>query len=158
MAPSFISINTAQGLHDIYGHGKRLKKADFYNAFPAIKGVYNTHNVIDKVVHGRKRRVLSQALSDNALKGMEDVMLLHVRQLCVVLTGGSSENKGSGKAGVHNMGDLFSYLTYDVMGELCFGKSFDMLISNARRQMVNLVDQAAHRHYVVSAYLTVRFA
>ena len=31
--------------------------------------------------------MLSQAFSDNALKGMEDVMLLHVRQLCAVLAG-----------------------------------------------------------------------
>lgn len=140
-----------QGLYDIYGHGKRLKKADFYNAFPAIKGVYNTHNAIDKVVHGRKRRVLSQAFSDHALKGMEDVMLLHVRQLCAVLSGEFSDGKKDGGKGVVcNMGDLFSYLTYDVMGELCFGKSFDMLISKTRRQMVELVDKAAHRHYVVS--------
>lgn len=128
-----------------------MKKADFYNAFPAIKGVYNTHNAIDKVVHGRKRRVLSQAFSDHALKGMEDVMLLHVRQLCAVLSGEFPDAKiDGGKSVICNMGDLFSYLTYDVMGELCFGKSFDMLISNTRRQMVELVDRAAHRHYVVS--------
>lgn len=155
VAPNFISINSAQGLHEIYGHGKRLKKADFYNAFPAIKGVYNTHNVIDKMVHGRKRRVLSQAFSDHALKGMEDVMLLHVRQLCSVLAGESPEVEMDGKSDygvLCNMGDLFSYLTYDVMGELCFGKSFDMLTSNVSRQMVKLVDQAAYRHYVVSLY------
>lgn len=150
VAPNFVSVNSAQGLHDIYGHGKRLRKADFYNAFPAIKGVYNTHNVIDKVVHGRKRRVLSQALSDNALKEMEDVILLHVRQLCAVMAGDLPQEKTGGNGFVFNMGDLFSYLTYDVMGELCFGKSFDMLISGARRQMVQLVDEAAHRHYVVS--------
>lgn len=151
VAPNFVSVNSAQGLHDIYGHGKRLRKADFYNAFPAIKGVYNTHNVIDKVVHGRKRRVLSQALSDNALKEMEDVILLHVRQLCAVMAGETEEKTAAAANGmVFNVGDLFSYLTYDVMGELCFGKSFDMLISGARRQMVNLVDEAAHRHYVVS--------
>jgi cytochrome P450 len=85
VAPNFVSINTVHGLHDIYGHGRRFKKADFYNSFPAIKGVYNTHNAIDKTMHGRKRRVLSQAFSDHALKGMEDVMLLHIRQLCTIL-------------------------------------------------------------------------
>ena len=155
VAPNFVSVNSAQGLQDIYGHGKRLRKADFYNAFPAIKGVYNTHNVIDKVVHGRKRRVLSQALSDNALKEMEDVILLHVRQLCAVMAGEPPEKKNTegGNGLVCNVGDLFSYLTYDVMGELCFGKSFDMLISETRRQMVNLVDEAAHRHYVCGLWM-----
>ncbi|KAF9886243.1 hypothetical protein FE257_011856 [Aspergillus nanangensis] len=156
VAPNFVSVNTAQGLHDIYGHGKRFKKADFYNAFPAIKGVYNTHNVIDKTVHGRKRRVLSQAFSDHALKSMEDVMLLHVRQLCAGLIGsanGDAHVVQEQKGVVHNMGDLFSYLTYDVMGELCFGKSFDMLVSSGKRKMIQLVDRAANRHYVCGLWM-----
>ena len=151
VAPNFVSVNSDRGLHDIYGHGKHLQKAKFYNAFPAIKGVYNTHNAIDKAMHGRKRRVLSQAFSDNALKGMEDVMLLHVRQLCAVLAGYDGDFESHDQKGnVKNMGDWFSYLSYDVMGELCFGKSFDMLISETRRYKVGLVDRAANRHYVVS--------
>ncbi|KAL4786874.1 cytochrome P450 [Aspergillus varians] len=155
LAPNFVSINTVEGLHKIYGHGNRFRKADFYNAFPAIKGVYNTHNAIDKLVHGRKRRVLSQAFSDTALKGMEDVMLLHVRQLCSIL---GREAPGSrpigGKDGAtFNMANWFGYLTYDVMGELCFGKSFDMLIDGAKRRMVHLVDRAAYRHYVCGLWM-----
>ncbi|CAG7932528.1 unnamed protein product [Penicillium olsonii] len=154
VAPNFVSVNSDRGLHDIYGHGKRLQKATFYNAFPAIKGVYNTHNAIDKTMHGRKRRVLSQAFSENALKGMEDVMLLHVRQLCAVLAGydGNFESHDQ-KGNVKNMGDWFSYLSYDVMGELCFGKSFDMLISDKLRYKVGLVDRAANRHYVCGLWM-----
>lgn len=146
VAPNFVSVNTIEGLSDIYGHGKKIQKGEFYNAFPAIKGVYNTHNAIDKTVHGRKRRVLSQAFSDHALKSMEDTVLLHIRQLCSIL--GESKGKG-GENVVRNMADWFSYLTYDVMGELCFGKSYDLLIGGARRKMVGLVDRAAYRHYVV---------
>lgn len=155
VAPNFVSVNTDRGLHDIYGHGKRLQKADFYNAFPAIKGVYNTHNAIDKTMHGRKRRVLSQAFSEAALKGMEDVMLLHVRQLCAVLAGsGFDADESQDRKGlVRNMGNWFSYLSYDVMGELCFGKSFDMLITDSRRHMIGLVDRAANRHYVCGLWM-----
>ncbi|CAI7628902.1 unnamed protein product [Penicillium discolor] len=154
VAPNFVSVNSDRGLHDIYGHGKHLQKAKFYNAFPAIKGVYNTHNAIDKSMHGRKRRVLSQAFSDNALKGMEDVMLLHVRQLCAVLAGYDGDFESHDQKGnVKNMGDWFSYLSYDVMGELCFGKSFDMLISETRRYKVGLVDRAANRHYVCGLWM-----
>ncbi|KAJ5887438.1 hypothetical protein N7495_007479 [Penicillium taxi] len=155
VAPNFVSVNTDRGLHDIYGHGKRFQKSDFYNAFPAIKGVYNTHNAIDKTMHGRKRRVLSQAFSEAALKGMEDVILLHVRQLCASMEEhgpNESENK-RGKGVVRNMGRWFSYLSYDVMGELCFGKSFDMLIAEGRRHMIGLVDRAANRHYVCGLWM-----
>jgi len=154
VAPNFVSVNTDRGLHDIYGHGKRLQKADFYNAFPAIKGVYNTHNAIDKTIHGRKRRVLSQAFSETALKGMEDVMLLHVRQLCAALAGVDGSNEGGDKKGVvKNMANWFGYLAYDVMGELCFGKSFDMLINEGRRHMIGLVDRASNRHYLCGLWM-----
>lgn len=155
VAPNFVSVNTVEGLNDIYGHGKRFRKSEFYSAFPAIKGVYNTHSVIDKAAHGRKRRVLSQAFSDTALKGMEDVMLLHIRQFCAVLGEetrllGNEYRTETGLI-VRNLSSWFSFLTYDVMGELCFGKSYDMLIDSAKRRMVHLVDRAAHRHYVVCA-------
>lgn len=131
-----------------------MKKGDFYNAFPAIKGVYNTHNAIDKSIHGRKRRVLSQAFSEQALKGMEDVMLLNIRQFCSIMGGdeiGLETKSTDSQKGpvIRNMTDWFAYLTYDVMGELCFGKSFGMLIERGRRDVINLVDRAAFRHYVV---------
>jgi hypothetical protein len=86
---------------------------------------------------------------------MEDVMLLHIRQLCSILGGGGKgkdvEGREEGKDGKWNMSDWFSYLSYDVMGELCFGKSYDMLINSARRGVISLVDRAAFRHYVVSS-------
>lgn len=159
VAPNFVSINSVKGLRDIYGHGKHFKKADFYNGFTAIKGVYNTHNAIDKVIHGKKRRVLSHAFSDSALKAMEDVMLIHIRQLCAVLGEEPrymsdvilpNEYKTEKGQIVRNMSNWLGFMTYDVLGELCFGKSFNLLIDGAKRNMVHLVDRAAYRHYVVS--------
>jgi len=82
-------------------------------------------------------------------------MLLHIRQLCSILGSGGKgkevEGREEGKDGKWNMSDWFSYLSYDVMGELCFGKSYDMLINSARRGVISLVDRAAFRHYVVSS-------
>lgn len=158
VAPNFVSCNTVTGLHDIYGHGKHIKKAEFYNAFPAIKGVFNTHNAIDKVVHGRKRRVLSQVFSDNALKGMEYLMLENIRRFCAIVGGDEGDVDGGafvvdGKKKVWNLADWFGYLTYDVMGELCFGKTFGMLIDSGKRGVIGLVDRAAFRHYVVCSPL-----
>jgi cytochrome P450 len=129
IAPNFVSVNSVAGLHDIYGHGKKIRKAEFYSAFPAIKGVWNTHKTIDKGIHGRKRRVLSQAFSDTALKGMESVMLLYIRQLCSILARQGKEGKNE----KWNMADWFSYLSYDVIGELCFGKSYKLRYAHQRR-------------------------
>lgn len=51
-----------------------------------------------------------------------------------------------------DMGDMFSWLTFDVMGELCFGKSFGMLRDETTRFVTHLIAQAAHSHYIVGFY------
>ena len=51
--------------------------------------------------------MLSQAFSDNALKGMEEVMLLHVRQLCSILGGkGEDGKRGEEGAGIWRIGSV----------------------------------------------------
>lgn len=49
-----------------------------------------------------------------------------------------------------NMGDMSDWLAFDIMGELAFGKSFDMLESPTNRFASTLVGNAAHRHLIVS--------
>lgn len=51
----------------------------------------NTLTEVDKKKHGKKRRLISQAFSDSALKSYENVVLTHVKQLCSELI--STEGK-----------------------------------------------------------------
>jgi cytochrome P450 len=75
--PDSISINTNTALKDIYGFGKNVRKSRFYSVFPPNPQTFNTHNSIDKISHGRKRRVLSHAFSDSAMRAMEEHVLRH---------------------------------------------------------------------------------
>jgi cytochrome P450 len=143
-------MNSSEALHDIYGHGKKLKKAFFYRSFAAVKELSNTHNATDKSIHGRKRRVLSQAFSDTAMKGLEGIMLEKIRQFCDAVSPSNKE-----KSGPTDFAEWFSYLTFDVMGALCFGKGFDMILGGSQRRVIKLIDRAAFRHYVVSANLII---
>ncbi|KAH0609238.1 uncharacterized protein H6S33_012724 [Morchella sextelata] len=150
-APNLISINSSTALKTIYGHSpasRSLQKGSFYSAFPAVKGVYNTHNCINKAEHGRKRRVLSAAFSENALKSMEDLVLGNIQ----VFVDEIEQRSVQLKKGV-DMGEMFSWLTFDVMGELCFGKSFGMLRDETTRFVTHLIAQAAHSHYINGNYL-----
>ena len=141
--PNSVSVNSATALKDIYGHGKNFRKSDFYKAFPAVPGVHNTHNSIRKEEHGRKRRVLSQAFSEAALKNMEYLVLDNIRLFC---------DQMEKLPGAKNCAHWFNYLTFDVMGELCFGKAFGMLKDESTRFVTRLIDKAAHRHYIVSFF------
>ena len=49
-----------------------------------------------------------------------------------------------------NMADWCNYLTFDVMGDLCFGKAFEMLESGGNRNDIDLLGSAAHMHLIVS--------
>ncbi|KAF3289475.1 hypothetical protein TWF970_003251 [Orbilia oligospora] len=158
VTPSYVSINSSAALHEIYGYSKQIRKARFYTAFPAIKSNPNTHSGIDKVAHGRKRRILSQAFSESALKGMEDLILDRIRffqkQLLDApkdVEGESRDEKGVVK--MRNMANWFNYLTFDVLGFLCFGKSFELLEGTGNRHLPELVDRAAQRHFLCGLWL-----
>lgn len=149
-APNGLSFNSNTALKSIYGHtavARAVQKGKFYLAFPAVKGVHNTHNAISKLEHGRKRRVLSAAFSDAALKSMEPLVLQNVDALVEVIEENGIKGKSTG--GV-DMGEVFSWFTFDVMGELCFGRGFGMLKEPAQRFVTGLIDKAAHMHYIVS--------
>ena len=158
--PNSISINSNTALKTIYGHKSNVKKSKFYSVFPPTKDTFNTHSSIDKAAHARKRRVLSHAFSDGAIKSMEKYVLANVRTFCSAL-GSSSKSlseKGESKelwSAPQNMSDWCNYLTFDVMGDLCFGKAFEMLEHPENRHVIELIGNAAHMHLIVRASLLI---
>ncbi|KAB2580509.1 Coagulation factor 5/8 type [Lasiodiplodia theobromae] len=147
--PNTLSINDPAALKAIYGHRANVRKSDFYLAFPAAPGVFSTHTALDRHAHARKRRVMSHAFSDAALKGVEDYVLGYVRSFVGKLAGG-----GQGDAGVwspaRDVSEWSTYLGFDVMGDLSFGKSFNMLEGDVpeNREAAFLLTQAAKRHNI----------
>lgn len=121
--PNSLSFNSATALKEIYGFKSNVRKARFYEAFWATKDSFSTHSAISKSIHARKRRVLSQAFSDAAIKSMENHILAHVRQFCQNLAGdnslttfasaGNTEDKGYGAP--VEISDQANYLTFDIV-------------------------------------------
>ncbi|CZT14739.1 probable cytochrome P450 67 [Ramularia collo-cygni] len=158
--PNSLSFNSNTALKDIYGFKSNARKADFYKAFWASKDSASTHSSIDKSIHARKRRVLSHAFSDAAIKSYENHILAHIRQFCQNLAGLTSfadsqtpEKKGYGQA--IDVADQANYLTFDIMGDLCFGKAFGMLERPDNRFAIDLIGNAAHRHLICGTYLPI---
>jgi cytochrome P450 len=153
--PNSLSINSNTALKTIYGHRANVKKSQFYSVFPPTKDTFNTHSSIDKASHARKRRVLSHAFSDSAIKTMEKYIMANVRTFCSALGTKPAlvTEKGAGKGEwsvAQNMTDWCNYLTFDVMGDLCFGKAFEMLERSENHHVIDLIGSAAHMHLIVS--------
>ncbi|KAF2737258.1 cytochrome P450 [Polyplosphaeria fusca] len=156
IGPNSLSINTATALKTIYGFRANVKKADFYTAFPANKNTVSVHSSIDKLQHARKRRVMSHAFSDAAIKSLEKYVLANVRTACQLLGEAKSENgdeKGWNQA--WNMANWCNWMVFDIMGDLVFGKAFGMLESSQNRFAVELVSNAAHRHLICGTHLLI---
>jgi cytochrome P450 len=111
--------------------------------FPSRKNVYSIHSEVDKERHAHKRRVLSHAFSDRALKGMEEYILNQIRIFCTQI--GSSPQP-------LDMASRCDYLTGDVLGDLCFGQSFGMQEKPGNRFIPDLVQASARKLLVVSLF------
>jgi cytochrome P450 len=145
--PDAVSFDHPDALKPIYGHKVNTKKSDFYLSFPARPGAVSTHTAIDPKTHARKRRVMSHAFSDAALRGMEEYVLNHLRYWMQNMAGTSTKEWTAPK----KVSDWTQWLAFDVMGDLCFGKSFSMLKGDVpeTRRATHLLAQAAKRHNTV---------
>jgi hypothetical protein len=156
LGPNLLSVNTATGLKTIYGFRSNVKKGSFYEAFPSTPAAVSVHSAIDKMQHARKRRVMSHAFSDSAIKSLEKYILANVRLGCELLgkrtEGGIPEKRADDKGwnDQWNAAHWAEWLVFDIMGDLVFGKAFGMLESPRNRFATQLVGNAAHRHLIVS--------
>lgn len=76
---------SAEALADIYGQGRNTQKSSGYAPHPYFPAVFNTHNCIDKEMHGRKRRIVSQGFSTATVNSSEPMIINHIQNLCNAL-------------------------------------------------------------------------
>jgi cytochrome P450 len=80
-------------------------------------------STVDKAVHARKRRVLNSAFSEKAIRSAEAFVWKHVDRWNELLIEG---NDGEEWTEPKNFSNLIDYLVFDIMGDLSFGKSFEL--------------------------------
>jgi len=161
IGPNTLSINSETALKSIYGFKANVRKSDFYLAF-AAKGpqTLSTHSSIDKHIHARKRRIMSHGFSDQAMRSMERFINWEIDTFCRVVYDRTSAlvrpasppEEAEGWSSAKNIAKLCDWLAFDIMGNLVFGKAFDMLETPSQRFAVDLVSSAAHRHNICGTY------
>ena len=71
---------------EIYGRNANVQKSTAYRAFETSSTAHDTQSTVNKVAHARKRRVISQAFSDSAIRSFEDHVLGHVKSFVMRLS------------------------------------------------------------------------
>ncbi len=122
--PNRLSINNVAAISAIYGVRANTKKSYFYEVMQFYMKIPSTHATTNKLEHTRKRRILSQALSDR---------MLHVYEAGFLEILDNFTNRYDSPADVdgwsapYDVAHELSLLNYDSMGKFCFGKSFGSL-------------------------------
>ncbi|KAK0292415.1 hypothetical protein LTS00_007892 [Friedmanniomyces endolithicus] len=153
-SPNTLSINHPAALKAIYAHGANVQKSTFYKCFRAAPQAVSTLLATDKAQHARKRRVMSQAFSAEAMRGMEVYVVGLVQDLVdkideVIKV---SDAEGDGWSSTVPMASYLNWLVFDIMGDLVFGKSFGTLGDKPEnREGTSLLGRSAKRNYVVGA-------
>ncbi|POR35382.1 Tryprostatin B 6-hydroxylase [Tolypocladium paradoxum] len=116
VGPSELSIADPKVLDLIHSNQSPCYKGPWYNILHPIRNLYTTRDQKD---HARRRKTWDKGLGPKALRDYEPRVAEYTAQLLQKL----DESQGKPL----NMSTWFNFYSFDVMGDLAFGKSFNML-------------------------------
>lgn len=120
VSPREISVADLDTFKEIHRAGGRYLKSDFYRKLVPEDRVA-LFNTIDSQTHSNRRRLLAGALTDSSVTRLEPIVRGKA-QLAVARAGEEMQERGA--ADVYKW---WLFMATDVIGELTFGKSFEML-------------------------------
>lgn len=112
----------AGAYREIYSNRANVQKSGFYEAWRRDKWDINTFNVRDQKDHAMWRKRLNQSFTEKSLRAAEPFVTQHVDRWVALQTDGDGSQWSEPK----NFADVSDTLIFDIMGDLCFGKSFDL--------------------------------
>jgi cytochrome P450 len=136
--PNSVSVNSVEALESIYGPKANVNKSTWYNAFNSI----SIFSARDKKIHARKRRVMSHAFSEQAVRQVQPYIISAIRVWCAALGDdgdGPSDKKESDWSTPKDMRIWSAYAIFDALGELLFGESFHATTSPDHRFFLDLM-------------------
>lgn len=148
--PNTLLFSTRSSLNDIYGVRANIRKTDTWAAYSASRRNPNILSAIDKNVHAFKRRALAAALSDRGLKDLEARILGHVEDFVALLgTDDEPSEDASGWKHAKPIATMCEWLSFDIIGEITYGRSFDMLHSTRLRWLPSVYSMISLRGVMV---------
>lgn len=136
ISPTELAFNTPRAFRDIYGArpgGCFAKDRSHY--LPPANEVDHLVCAVDNAVHARQRRLLSHAFSDNALRDQQGLIRGYVDTMISKLR---TETEKENHVSV-DIKSWMNYTTFDIMGDLMFGESFDCLKDSQLHPWIRLI-------------------
>ncbi|KAK1963578.1 averantin oxidoreductase [Colletotrichum sublineola] len=133
-APDTLSYIKAPQWKEIYGH-KQIGQPEFskdekYHA--SLKSVPLIINA-DREYHSYVRKLLAHGFSEKAMREQEDVLREYIDLMCRKL-----EEEGDGGKKAVDVMQWYNFLTFDFIGFLTFGESFDCLATSTLHTWIEI--------------------
>lgn len=123
-----LSIVHPEAVKAIYGLGSPCRKAAWYDLTHPMVSLQTTRS---RVTHDERRRIWSSAFSDRALHGYEQRINVHQDKFLAHI---------AAAGGRVNVARSFNFYSFDVMGDLAFGETFDMLTLSEDHWVIKLLN------------------
>ncbi|KAH8703479.1 L-ornithine-N5-monooxygenase [Talaromyces proteolyticus] len=128
IGPNNLSIAHPKAVNIIYGSGSKCSKAPWYDL---TKPMVSLQTFREKSLHDERRRVWSTAFSDKALRGYEQRLRGYRNKLV--------DHLSTLDGRPINIKKWFNLYSFDFMGDLAYGKSFDMLETSQEHWAIKLL-------------------
>jgi cytochrome P450 len=120
--PNGILFNSPKAYKDIYSLKSNVKKAKTYDAWKRNEQDSNTLSETDIGIHAKKRKLLNQVFTDKSLRSAGEFIYRHVDRWDELLLDGDGKEWSAPR----NLTDWTDYLVFDILSDLCFGRSFNI--------------------------------
>ncbi|RDW61326.1 cytochrome P450-14 [Coleophoma crateriformis] len=132
VGPNELSIIVPEAVPAIGGSGSKCTKSAWYD----VVGIphKSLHLCRDRVAHDKRRKVWDRGFSAKALRDYEGRVTSYAGDLIKQLT------TSAGKP--FNASLWFNFYSFDVMGDLAFGRSFDMLKNGEQHHALKTLQEA----------------
>lgn len=133
--PNEVSVASLPAIKQIYGAGSKFRKSDWYSVWQGHRR-FDLFAERDEGIHGKQRRLVSNAYSMTSLKDLED----YVNDAVTVFMQQMKERQGK----PIDMGKWTQLFAFDVIGELTFSKRFGFLDSGEDDGSMAAIKNALH--------------
>lgn len=128
VAPNEISTADSEAIIPIYGINSDFVKTEFYTY--QLRGIPELFTMADRKAHAKRRRELAHLFSMSTIKEYEDIIARNVRECMDLIAAEGRQGKAS------NLYDWWHYLSMDIICDLSFGLTFNMLHEGAENPHV----------------------
>ncbi|KAI1097858.1 benzoate 4-monooxygenase cytochrome P450 [Jackrogersella minutella] len=120
--PNIVVFNSPEAYADIYSMKSNARRSHFYTAWRRDEQDKTTINTVDDAEHKRKRKLLNLSFTERSIRAASSFIIQNVDRWNQLLV----EDGNTGWTSPVDFSKKVEDLTFDIMGELCFGKSFDV--------------------------------